>query len=74
MEISPDSHSRIGQLALVYGGRCLDLAVLKAAAGYYIGTSFEGGPCSRESAEYFATEAQARGALETGQWTQRSQP
>ena len=46
------------------------LQVLRSAAGHYIGT-FDGGPVTRESVEYFPTDETARHALETGAWTQR---
>lgn len=46
------------------------LRVLNSAAGYYIGTvDSDGLPDSRESAEYFSTQAIAEYALETGSWT-----
>lgn len=58
-----------------------DLQVMKSAAGYYIGTSYamhdDDGefightPGSRDSVEYYATEAEAQHALETKSWTQR---
>lgn len=61
-----------------------DLMVLKSAAGYYIGTTYthdENSPTpglvepgSRDSFEYYATEAEAQHALETKSWTQRPHP
>jgi hypothetical protein len=51
-------------------GKRLPLQVLRSAAGHYIGT-FDGGPVTRESVEYFPTDEAARHALETGAWTQR---
>ena len=67
-----DEHS-IGKLALQYCAVRLRLEVLKSNAGFYIGT-FDDGPCSRESVEYFATKDQAERALAAGSWTQRSEP
>lgn len=62
-----------GLLALAFVGKRLPLQVLRSAAGYYIGT-FDDGPVSRESVEYFPTREAARHALETGAWTQRQEP
>jgi hypothetical protein len=63
----------IGQLARQIGGSRLPLQVLRSAAGYYLGTADEAGPVSRESAEYWPTQAEAHRALTTGPhaWTQR---
>ncbi len=63
-----------GQLALVLCGRRLELEVLRTRAGYYIGTTHQRLPFSRESEEYFETKEQAETALATGQWTQRKWP
>lgn len=64
-----------GKLAKHFCDAKLPLRVLESNAGFYIGTfEDEGpnmGPCSRESVEYFPTEAAAIAALETGEWTQR---
>ncbi len=75
---------QIGKLAKHFCNEELPLRVLKSHAGYYIGTfkdfpegdiPFEEmekcGPFSRESVEYFPTEAAAIAALETGEWTQK---
>jgi hypothetical protein len=62
--------SSSGLLALAYVGKSLPLQVLRSAAGHYLGT-FDDGPVSRESVEYFPTHEAARHALETGAWTQR---
>ncbi|WP_413731807.1 hypothetical protein [Sodalis sp. RH20] len=62
-----------GLLALAYVGKSLPLQVLRSAAGHYIGT-FDDGPVSRESVEYFPSHEAARHALETGAWTQRQYP
>ena len=64
------SHQTLGQIALFYG-EALPLEVLDGDQGFYIGTRKEDLPFSRESAEYFATRAQAQQALATGSWTQR---
>lgn len=65
---------RSGQLALIYCGKRLPLEVLKSRAGFYIGTSTDDGPCSRESVEYWPTEGGASHALEIGEWTQVQEP
>jgi hypothetical protein len=63
----------IGALALRYCHLRLPLKVLRSAAGFYIGTADEsGGPCSRESNEYWELESEAELALASGQWTQKS--
>ncbi|ABM97040.1 hypothetical protein [Methylibium petroleiphilum] len=65
---------RCGQMALVYGGLRLNLQVLESAAGFYIGTTHEDMPYSRESAEYWRKREAAEQALADGTWTQRDQP
>ena len=67
-------HASNSQLALIYCGLRLANRVLKSQAGHYIGTADQDGPCSRESVEYYRTQAQADTALATGQWTQRDEP
>ena len=61
-----------GYLAALSNGPKLPLRVLKSCAGFYIGTSTDDGPYSRESVEYWATESQAELALVENSWTQRS--
>ena len=54
----------------------LPLMVLQSAHGFYLGTLNEEGPVSRESIEYWATEADAQKALDgtEGQgWTRRTE-
>ena len=54
----------------------LPLMVLHSANGFYLGTLNEEGPVSRESIEYWATEADAQKALDgiEGQdWTRRTE-
>lgn len=63
-----------GKLALEYGNQMLALQVLKSASGFYIGTSSDGLPVSRESKEYFRKISDAETALTTGSWTQRLTP
>lgn len=58
-----------GILASQNCGPTLPLEVLKSAAGFYIGTSTQEGPYTRESAEYWNQVA-----LENGLWTQRKHP
>jgi hypothetical protein len=66
---------KFGKLAREYSQVILPITVLKSARGYYIGTASEElGYVSRESDEYFLTEAGARAALSTGNWTQREEP
>lgn len=71
--LMPEPAAPSGLLALTYAGKPLPLQVLRSAAGHYIGT-FDDGPVSRESVEYFPTREAARHALETGAWTQRQHP
>lgn len=68
------THRPYGQLAKEYCDARLPLQVLQSAAGFYIGTADEGGPVSRESAEYFGSRQKASLALEKGTWTQRDEP
>ena len=68
------SNSEIGFLAKQWCNRTLPLEVLRSAAGWYIGTMSEDGPCSRESVEYWKTEVAAQAALENGKWTQKETP
>lgn len=65
---------RSGQLALIYCGKRLPIKVLQSAAGFYIGTTDDEGPCSRESEEYFKNRNQAETALLHDSWTQRVEP
>ena len=67
-------HSPHGVLASLHCGLRLKHQVLHTKGGYYIGTVHQDLPCSRESAEYYMTKAQAETALATGQWTQRKWP
>nr|WP_230971734.1 hypothetical protein [Nitrogeniibacter aestuarii] len=52
----------------------LPLCILKSGAGYYVGTANDCGPVSRESQEYWPSQANAAKALEDGTWTQRQEP
>lgn len=61
---------KFGKLAQQYG-HDLPLKVMRSNAGFYLGTSQDGMPFSRESAEYFETQGAADEALATGKWTQR---
>lgn len=63
---------KFGKIASELGNKRLPLAVLKSNAGFYIGTFDEAGPYSRESVEYFPTQALAEKAMESGKWTQKS--
>ncbi len=64
---------KFGKLAQQYGYE-LPLEVMRSAAGFYIGTSEQGMPFSRESQEYFPNHGEAVEALATGKWTQRLTP
>ena len=59
-----------GQLALFHTGKFLPLQVLHSAGGHYIGTRDTQTLVSRESREYFRSEAAAKRALKRGAWTQ----
>ncbi len=64
-----------GWLARHFFNTALELQVLQSRAGYYIGTAHpEHGPVSRESDEYWRTQAEARKALASDNWTQRYEP
>ena len=69
-----DDQNHFGFLAQTFTGKQLSLQVLRSNAGYYIGTTDEEGPCSRESVEYYPTHDAAAAALADGSWTQRSSP
>lgn len=66
----PENYST-GQLAQQELQLRLPLQVCHSHRGYYIGTMFEGLPCSRESVEYYSDHHSAHKALETKSWTQR---
>lgn len=66
--------TKTGQIAREWLNKHLPLQVMKSGAGYYIGTSDDGGPVSRESIEYWRKEAEAEEALRTGDWTQKEEP
>lgn len=61
-----------GQLAL-RDGALLPLRVLNSAAGFYIGTWGEDGPCTRESEEYWLTAEKAQHALDSMTFHQRTE-
>ena len=63
-----------GVLAAQDRGLRLPLEVLKSRAGFYIGTSTQEGPYSRESVEYWQAESEAWSALKNQTWTQRLHP
>lgn len=63
-----------GHLAMQFDGVELPLRVLASRGAFYLGTADNEGPLSRESAEYWPTQAAAEQALATGAWTQRTQP
>ena len=55
-------------------GEQLPIEVLKGSVGFHLGTHREGEAPSRASVEYWPTEAAARTALETGDWTANRNP
>ncbi|HEB92329.1 MAG TPA: hypothetical protein ENI94_02465 [Gammaproteobacteria bacterium] len=65
---------RCSGLLAKQAGKTLPLTVLKSPAGYYIGTSLDGVPYSRESVEYFSSSSQAEDAFQRDNWTQRICP
>jgi len=66
----------IGKLAAETGHN-LPIIVMRSAAGYYLGTErFDADmgmtiPYTRESIEYWPTEAKAASALASGAWSQK---
>lgn len=64
----------IGKLAKEFCGLTLPLQVLQSNAGFYLGTTDEEGPVSRESLEYWPTYTEAEKALSTREWTQKETP
>lgn len=63
-----------GYIALQFGNATLPVVVLKSAAGFYLGTTQNGVPFTRESQEYFPSQEAAEAALQSGNWTQREFP
>ncbi|MBU9819862.1 hypothetical protein J1782_08180 [Rahnella sp. BCC 1045] len=59
-----------GVLALVCCGKKIPVDVMRSNAGFYLGTSDNMEPLSRESAEYWRTRREAEEALRDGNWTQ----
>ena len=68
------SGATIGAMAKRIFDRTLELQICYSAAGFYLGTYDEDGPCTRESAEYWTSREAAARALESGVWTQRDRP
>jgi len=62
-----------GYLAARYCRLRLPIKVLQSGAGYYIGT-WNDGPCSRESQEYYPNKESAQSALTNNTFTQRESP
>ena len=64
----------------LYGDTELPLKVMQSAAGYYIGREAKDPdlgyimPYARDSAEYYATFAEADKALRAGSFTLREEP
>jgi hypothetical protein len=73
MTVATENTPQVGYLAKEWCNKQLPLQVLQTR-GFYIGTADEDGPCSRESVEYWPTRTLAEKALETGLWTQKSEP
>ncbi|SEB14329.1 hypothetical protein SAMN05660964_03800 [Thiothrix caldifontis] len=61
-----------GKIAQQYGYD-LELTILKSNAGFYVGTSKDYMPVSRESVEYYKTKELAQTALDTGTFKQRTE-
>lgn len=69
--VQADGEVQYGALSEACGEK-LPLEILKSAAGYYLGTYSERGPWTRESVQYWRTEAKAKEAWDKGNWTQRT--
>ena len=50
-------------------GMNLPVEVLSSVRGFFLGTSTESGPFSRESEEYWRRSSDAQEALASGNWT-----
>ncbi|QAX80329.1 hypothetical protein D5F51_18390 [Yersinia hibernica] len=59
-----------GKRALTCCGKKMPLEVMRSRAGFYLGTSENAEPLSRESVEYWRTCGEAEDALRTGSWSQ----
>ncbi len=59
-----------GELALACCGKKMPVEVMRSHAGFYLGTSDNTAPLSRESIEYWRTRGEAEDALRDGNWTQ----
>lgn len=70
---APAPVAKFGLLAK-QSGKQLPLEVCYSACGWYIGTTLEDMPYSRESIEYWPKRELATNALETGTWTQKQNP
>ena len=76
LETNGDTHDIAKGITVGMMGDSLPLAVLKSAKGFYLGTTDESGPVSRESVEYWVSEAAALKALRGTagvDWTQRTE-
>lgn len=58
-------------LLATQAGFQLRITVLESRAGFYIGTSDDDGPCTRESMEYWPSRDLALAALEAEDWSQK---
>lgn len=72
--VTSASCGKTGHLAFEFCGKRLPLQVMSSAAGHYLGTCNEEGPCSRESVEYWPSQAAAQSALDSGTWSQKPYP
>ena len=70
VNLDPKNCRKTGFLSELFDRQQREIKVLRSAAGSYLGTSDEDGPCSRESVEYWRSTEEARNALESDQWTQ----
>lgn len=67
-----DEAVQVGALARA-SGKEYPMEILQSVAGFYLGTySYEDGPYTRESMEYWPTREKAKKAWDEGRWTQRT--
>jgi hypothetical protein len=78
-KLNPQAAERVsnhptGILAKQWCNKVLPLEILQTRAGFYIGTTDAGMPCSRESSVYWPTAEAAYAALASGEWPQKQEP
>jgi hypothetical protein len=67
-------NAELGYLAFHFAGVIREVQVLETTSGYYLDTTEEGQPFTRESQQYWTTRKEAADALRTGAWSQRRSP